>query len=424
MYISRHPRKRIGIIGAGIAGLHLGLRLRQFGMDCTIMTDRSPEQVAMVQLSNTVVHWPSTLGRERVLQVYHWPTEEFGFRQIEQTVQTSQPIDIRAMTTAPARALDYRIYLPRLMEDFAERGGRLEVGPLVSKDLGRIAERFDLVVVATPSNGFAQLFARDAANSPYDRPQRFVMAGLFTGLRSTVARRLSLSILPGQSEAAIFPLLSFTGTVAAIALLTHDADALAMLRVLASHPRRAGFCATFLRKLEQWHPGIHAQLDPARFDLQGEKDLVQAAVLPVVRQSHIHLGDGKYAIALGDAHVTVDPIMAQGANIGSYAAFAMADAIVETDSFNLAFCQEVARARGARVLGAARWTNAFLQPPDEARVELMIAMSQDPALAQAYFDNFNRPDQQWERLRSADHIRAWLDETRAPEPQLLLRSRL
>ena len=46
MYIPRFGRQQIGIIGAGVAGLHLGLRLRQFGIDCTIMTDRSPDQVA------------------------------------------------------------------------------------------------------------------------------------------------------------------------------------------------------------------------------------------------------------------------------------------------------------------------------------------------------------------------------------------
>jgi 2-polyprenyl-6-methoxyphenol hydroxylase-like FAD-dependent oxidoreductase len=87
MYIPRFGRKRIGIIGAGVAGLHLGLRLRQFGMDCTILTDRSSDQVAAAQLTNIVVHWPTTLGRERVLQVYHWPAEEFGFHHFHQVIQ-------------------------------------------------------------------------------------------------------------------------------------------------------------------------------------------------------------------------------------------------------------------------------------------------------------------------------------------------
>jgi hypothetical protein len=169
--------------------------------------------VATAQLSNMVVHWPTTLGRERVLQVYHWPAEEFGFHQFHEVIQTPQPIDIHHTATAPARGVDYRIYLPCLMEDFVESCGRLEVASLGVNDIGRIAECFDLVVVAMPGNGFAQLFARDAANSPSDRPQRFAVAGLFTRFRSTLLRGGTLSVAPDHRETVTFPLLSHTGTV-------------------------------------------------------------------------------------------------------------------------------------------------------------------------------------------------------------------
>jgi len=79
MSTRHHAGRHIGIIGAGIAGLHLGLRLQRLGIACTIITDRTPEQVAAAQLTNIVVHWPTTLRRERALGVYHWPAEEFGF---------------------------------------------------------------------------------------------------------------------------------------------------------------------------------------------------------------------------------------------------------------------------------------------------------------------------------------------------------
>ena len=83
--------RHIGIIGAGIAGLHLGLRLQRLGIACTIITDKTPEQIAAAQLANMVVHWPTTLGRERVLGVYHWPAEEYGFQPAAQ-----QDTDTRA----------------------------------------------------------------------------------------------------------------------------------------------------------------------------------------------------------------------------------------------------------------------------------------------------------------------------------------
>lgn len=94
----------------------------------------------------------------------------------------------------------------------------------------------------------------------------------------------------------------------------------------------------------------------------------------------------------------------------------LADAIQEASAFDLSFCHEVERARSARVLGASRLTNVFLQPPDEARIELLVAMSNDQQLANEYFDNFNRPERQWERVGSPERIRAWLSEQRV-QPQ-------
>ena len=71
------------------------------------------------------------------------------------------------------------------------------------------------------------------------------------------------------------------------------------------------------------------------------------------------------------------------------------------------------------MLGASRLTNAFLQPPDEARLELLVAMSNDPHLANEYFDNFNRPERQLERVGSPERIRAWLREQRVQLRQSL-----
>jgi len=337
--------KHIGIIGTGIAGLHLALRLQRLGIACTVITDKTPEQVAGAQLTSTVVHWPTTLGRERVLGVYHWPAGECGFSLLRNVIQTPARIEIHSRGAQPARAVDYGIYLPQLMADFAERGGRLEVRLLDAKDIGRIAEPFDLVVVAMPGNGFQHLFGRDDANSPYDKPQRYYLAGLYHGFRSAGVRSATLSIAPGHGEAVSFPILSRSGLVTALAIMTPQPDALAMLRVLSSRPGRSCYCTALLRGLEQLHPSIYDQIDTSRFGLQGVGDLAQAAVTPVARRPYLDLGGSKYAIALGDVHVTVDPLMAQGANLESYSAFVLADVIAETDVFDLAFCREVERCR-------------------------------------------------------------------------------
>jgi Styrene monooxygenase A putative substrate binding domain len=161
--------------------------------------------------------------------------------------------------------------------------------------------------------------------SPYDRPQRYFLAGLYDGFRPTWTRSGIMSSRPGFGEAVAFPLLSRTGLTTALAINSYKPDDLTMLRVLSSRPDRAGYSAALLQTLEELHPAIYERIDASRFGVQGPTDLAQAAVTPVVRRGYVDLGGGKYAIPLGDAHVTVDPMMAQGANIGSYSAFAVAD---------------------------------------------------------------------------------------------------
>ena len=66
--------KRIGIIGAGVAGLHLGLYLRQHDISATIITDRTAEQIARGRLPNTAAHFALTIDREKMLASITGPT--------------------------------------------------------------------------------------------------------------------------------------------------------------------------------------------------------------------------------------------------------------------------------------------------------------------------------------------------------------
>ena len=66
--------KRIAIVGAGTAGLHLGLYLQRKGGQSTIFTDKKIEDYPNVRLLNTVAHHAVTVAREDDLGVNHGPT--------------------------------------------------------------------------------------------------------------------------------------------------------------------------------------------------------------------------------------------------------------------------------------------------------------------------------------------------------------
>ena len=119
--------KKIGIIGAGTAGLHLGLYLRQHDVDVTIFTDRKPEEYRGMRLLNTVAHHAVTIKRENALGVNRWPDESHGYFGHHYFINLPpQPLQFYGQMHSASRAVDYRIYQPSLMEDFMNAGGKIE----------------------------------------------------------------------------------------------------------------------------------------------------------------------------------------------------------------------------------------------------------------------------------------------------------
>jgi 2-polyprenyl-6-methoxyphenol hydroxylase-like FAD-dependent oxidoreductase len=62
----------IGIVGTGIAGLHLGLFLRQHDISATLYANRSPDEQRNGRILNNMVRFEHTRSRERALRVNHW----------------------------------------------------------------------------------------------------------------------------------------------------------------------------------------------------------------------------------------------------------------------------------------------------------------------------------------------------------------
>lgn len=406
--------KRIAIVGGGVGGLHLGLFLRQHGIEVTVHTDRRPEELARGKLLNTVAHHAATLERERALGVDHWPAEAHGYHCHYHHFGGEQPLFFRGDFRSSSRAIDYRVYLPRLMADFVESGGRIVYGELKSDDVSRLADEADLVVVCTGKGPLGRMFAHDPDHSPFDRPQRLLCVGLYSGVAEEETRSVTLSVSPGHGELIDIPTLTEGGMAHALLMENvpgGDMEELPRLRY-DENPRR--FLDVVLAKLEKHHPTVYRRIDRTAFDLaHGPDDLLQGGVTPTVRHTHVPIGDGKYALALGDVHAVVDPLCGQGANMASYAAFVLGEEIVRQPVFDARFCELVDARRRDRVLGATRWTNLFLTPPSPELLQVIGAMSQDRAMCDEFTDNFNRPEAQWDRLASPQRMSAWLAERQA-----------
>ena len=192
--------KRIAIVGAGTAGLHLGLYLQGKGVESTIFTDKKIEDYPSVRLLNTVAHHAVTVERENALGVNHWPDDGY-FGHYYFIGMPNSPIEFYGdLISGPSRAVDYRIYLPTLMADFEDRGGGIEYRAISVGDLTELSAEYDLVVIGTGAGGLGKVFARDERSSPVNKPRRQLCAGLFKGIAEQETKAVTFGISPGPAS--------------------------------------------------------------------------------------------------------------------------------------------------------------------------------------------------------------------------------
>tara|TARA_R110000824_G_scaffold315042_1_gene502001 strand:+ start:23995 stop:25230 length:1236 start_codon:yes stop_codon:yes gene_type:complete len=399
----------IGIVGAGIAGLHLALYLQQHGIGATIITDREPDDYASARLLNTVAHHSTTIERENLLGVNHWTNKDHHYYYHDHWLNVPEPLHFPGSFAKPSRAVDYRIYLPSLMKDFIERGGNIEYRSIGEDDIQPLVNRFDLLVVAVGKGPLGSLFEHNVDESPFQQPQRRLSVGLYTGVAHDEKKNTTLSITPGIGELLAIPTLTFEGMATAILFENIPGSALEATVTTKYDDDPAAFRQVILDALEKYHPGVYDRVDTTKFDLCQPLDVLQGGVVPTVRKTSVAFDNGKFAVAVGDVHVTVDPVNGQGANIASYSAFKLAEEIIKAPVLDHRFIERVDMARNDRCLAAARWTNLVMGPPSEEFQMLLGAMSQNAQLCDEFTENFNSPELQWDNLSSPARILDWIE---------------
>jgi 2-polyprenyl-6-methoxyphenol hydroxylase-like FAD-dependent oxidoreductase len=395
----------IGILGAGISGLHLALRLQQRGVASTLYAERTPEELAAGPPANLAVRFEHTRARERELGVAPWDAPEHGMSGANFAAPGDPPLGFRGRLKRPGSAVDFRVYLPRLMSDYAERGGVIEYLAPDAESINRLAPRHDLVVVASGRRSVAELFPRDPGRSPYAEPQRMITAGLFHGIARDPRDGLHFQLCPEVGEIFSIRLLTRDGPLAGINIEAIPGGPLEYLSQLSPAD---GLGRAVLKELAEHAPALRERADEREFDLAGPNDLLQGAITPTVRTGWAVLTEGKYCVAVGDAWVVNDPVTGQGANLGSHSAFVLAEEILAGPPYDEAFCRKAEARMWEFARPVTEWTNAFLQPPPPHALAVLGAASQDQRVADAFVNNFNDPVAQWAALGTPEGAAAWL----------------
>ncbi|WP_437298502.1 styrene monooxygenase/indole monooxygenase family protein [Sorangium sp. So ce426] len=397
----------IAIVGAGVAGLHLALHLQKEGLDVSLYEERTPDEIRTGRLPSTVGLSLLTRERQRALGVAHWEGPEHATRTIRIRVAAEPPIDFVGRLADRALFIDMRVYLPRLLEDFVARGGRVVRAALDAAGVRGLAAAHDLVVVATGRAGLTDLFPRVPERSPHAAPMRRLFAGIVRGLRMPPGpMEFMFQLSPGHGEIFENQYITLGGIVPSVLIEAIPGGALEPITRMRYEDDPARFDAALLDAVLAHAPLTAERVDRASFGVAGPRDYLTGAVTPVVRRAYAPLGGERFALALGDLHITHDPITGQGANMATLAASLAAEQIAGQAAagaaFDEAFCADLEDRLWNGLRAATEWTNAFLLPPPDHALALLVAASRSQPVADAFATNFSYPERQWAILSSPE----------------------
>ena len=397
----------IGIVGTGISGLTLALTLQQAGIDTTVYAPCTPDETRRMRLPNTVARFAPTLAREHALGVEHWGAS--GSFEAMYVSILDTPIAFTGRLRDPASCVDFRVYLPRLLEDYVDRGGDVVVGPRSAEDVVAESDRHDLTVIASGRESVDAFFPRDATRSAHGEPLRILCASLWHGLAPPRdPTGVSFAIAPGVGEILTFPFFSRHDLVAGILVEAVPGGPLEPLPRAGYDEDPTAFAALMLDLIRQYAPSALDRVDHTEFAVTGPLDILHGAITPTVRRPYCEIAPGRFVIAVGDCYVVNDPIAGQGANIGSATAAVLAEAICQDVPYDGMFCRRVEREMWRVVEPATNFNNSFLLPPEPHADAIFAAATQRQAVADAFCDNFGHPDAMWRAVATPSGAAAFL----------------
>ncbi len=384
--------RKITIIGAGQAGLHLGIGLVSKGFDVTVVSNRTGEQIANGKVMSSQSMYDMAIGYERELGLSLWddvcpPIE--GVHMRAGLRDGTKLIDWRARMGANGQSVDQRIKMPRWMEEFQRRGGKLVIQEAGILETEQYAKDSDLVLVATGKGELGKLFERDAERSVFDRPMRTIALTYVHGMKARDDfSALNISINPGIGEYVNFPAMTHTGPCDIINLECIEGgpmDRWSEAKTPADH------LALTVELICEFFPWEAPRCENLR--LTDDNGILVGRVTPTVRKPVGTLPSGCQVLGMADVLVLNDPITGQGSNNAAKCVNVYLKSILERGNaaFDSAWMQDTFERYWDYAQWVARFTNTHLLPPPPQVMKVFGACGQNPALAARVANAFDDP---------------------------------
>ena len=262
-------------------------------------------------------------------------------------------------------AVDLRLQSHRWMNDFAAKGGKIEIENVTVPRLDEIAAAHELTIVAAGRADLCNLFERDAARSVYDKPQRNLTMIITTGGKMGFA---GVPFLPVK-----FNFFAPFGEAFYVPYFHKDHGPTWNMLIEAKPGGpldRFGDCKSGEQAVELYKQIIKEVIP---WDYEWAKDMQLAdpngwlvgRFAPTVRKPVGRLPSGRIVTPLGDTAMALDPVGGQGANNGNKMARNLVESIIARKDrpFDAAWMTETFERFYARSGGITYTFNNILLEP-------------------------------------------------------------
>jgi hypothetical protein len=407
---------RILIVGAGQAGLQLGLGLLADGHDVTVVSNRTPEEIQDGRVMSSQCMFDAALQTERDLGINYWEDECPPVEGISLAVPapdgSGKAIDFASRLDRYAQSVDQRVKMPGWMAEVERRGGRLVIEDAGVEELERHAAENDVVVVAAGKGEIVGLFERVPDRSPYDGPMRALALTYVTGMTPRPEySAVCFNLIPTVGEYFVFPALTTTGECEIMVFEGIPGGPMDCWADVTTPEEHLAKSLWILETFMPWEAERcrHVELTDANGILAGRFP-------PTVRRPVAELPSGRLVLGLADSVMLNDPITGQGSNNAAKMATAYLEAIRRHGDapYDRAFMEQAFESfwEGYGQYTTA-WTNALLSPPPEHVLKLLGAGNGSTEIAHRFVNGFDDPVDYFDWFMFPDKAEAYLTEVGA-----------
>ena len=408
--------RKFTIIGGGQSGLQLGIGLLKAGHKVRVVQNRTAQEIEKGKVLSSQCMFGASIQHERDLGLDFWtescpPVEGINFSVPHPEQPGAKAIDWTGRLDRNAYSVDQRVKIPRWLAEFEKLGGELVIADAGIEEMEDYAAEDDLVIVASGKGEIGRLFERDAAKSPYDKPQRALALTYVTGMTPRPEHSaVCFNLIPGVGEYFVFPALTTTGPCEIMVMEGVPGGPMDCWGDVTSPEQHLEKSKWILDTFLPWEAERCRNLE-----LTDDNGILAGRFPPTVRKPIATLPSGRQVLGLGDTVCLNDPITGQGSNNAAKAAAVYLKRILDREdrAFDADWMQGTFDAYWDYAKWVVQWTNMMLMPPPDFVLEIMGTACVEPRLAQRIANAFDDPRDFFPWFADPDAAAAYLQDLKA-----------